>query len=145
MATPEPHVAIVGCGVGGLGAAYSLGRAGFRVTLFEARDTLGGHANTVEVGGRPIDTGFLVFNEDTYPNLLGLFEELGVPSEPSDMSFSVSLAERSFEWSSDGLSGLLAQPGNVLSPEFRSMIADMLRSPSKPKPVKCSMSSWSTP
>jgi predicted NAD/FAD-binding protein/cyclopropane fatty-acyl-phospholipid synthase-like methyltransferase len=128
MDSPQlPRVAIVGCGVGGLGAAYALGRAGFHVTLFESRPTLGGHANTVEVAGRPIDTGFLVFNEDTYPNLLGLFEELGVPSEPSDMSFSVSLAARSFEWSSDGLSGLLAQPGNALSPEFRSMLSDMMR------------------
>ena len=124
---PPRSVAVIGCGVAGLGAAYALSRAGCAVTLYEASPTLGGHANTVLVGGRPIDTGFLVFNEDTYPNLLGLFEELGVPTEPSDMSFSVSLAGRSFEWSSNGLSGLLAQPSNAFSPDFRAMLSDMAR------------------
>lgn len=77
--------------------------------------------------GAPIDTGFLVYNENTYPNLIGLFEELNVPSEPSDMSFSVSLAGRSFEWGSDGLSGLFATRSNLLSPSFHAMIADMTR------------------
>ena len=65
---------MIGGGVGGLGAAYILGRAGLDVTIFESRKTLGGHANTVLVKGQPIDTGFLVYNENTYPNLIGLFE-----------------------------------------------------------------------
>lgn len=75
----------------------------------------------------PVDTGFLVYNENSYPNLCGLFEELGVPTEPSDMSFSVSLAGRTFEWSSGGLNGLFATRSNAVSPSFHSMVADMLR------------------
>ena len=81
MATAPPRkVAVIGCGVAGLGAAYTLSRTpGTVVTLYESRDVLGGHANTVDVpmaGGSvlPVDTGFLVYNENTYPNLCGLFE-----------------------------------------------------------------------
>ena len=75
----------------------------------------------------PVDTGFLVYNESTYPNLIGLFEALRVPTEPSDMSFSVSLAARSLEWSSGGLAGLLAGGSNALRPGFLSMLTDMRR------------------
>ena len=97
------------------------------LTLFESSSALGGHANTVDVKGRPVDTGFLVYNEETYPNLCGLFAELGVPTEPSDMSFGVSLAARTFEWSSNGLGGLFAQPLNAFSPSFRAMLSDISR------------------
>ena len=77
-------IAVIGCGIGGLGAAYTLSRApAVSLTLYEARSQLGGHANTVEVtsGGvtHPIDTGFLVYNENTYPNLCGMFEVCSLP------------------------------------------------------------------
>ena len=129
MAAPSSiDVAVVGCGVSGLGAAWLLSRdPRVRVHLIEARAALGGHANTVSVRGRPIDTGFLVFNENTYPNLLGLFAELGVPTEPSNMSFAVSLAERAFEWGSEGLGALFATRANLVSAEFRAMLRDLLR------------------
>ena len=80
MAASERKVAVVGAGIGGLGAAYTLGRShSVRLTVYEARPVLGGHANTVDVAGAdgatyPLDTGFLVYNENTYPNLCGLFE-----------------------------------------------------------------------
>ena len=80
--TPSPpplRVAIVGCGAGGLAAAYGL-RQHAVLTLYEAGTQLGGHANTVMVGDLPVDTGFLVYNENTYPNLIGLFEVRGRPA-----------------------------------------------------------------
>lgn len=80
-----------------------------------------------EHGGRDVDVGFLVYNENTYPNLIGMLEELGVDTEPSDMSFAVSLASRTFEWSSRGLSALFATRSNLVSPAFHSMLADLLR------------------
>lgn len=79
---------------------------------------------SLQVNGVPVDCGFLVFNENTYPNMIGLFEELDVPTEPSDMSFAVSLNNRSFEWSSTGLKGL---KGNATNGQFWSMMQDMLR------------------
>ena len=81
----------------------------------------------------PVDTGFLVYNESTYPNLCGLFDALAVPTEPSDMSFSVSLSGSGgagaprLEWSSGGLAGLLAGGSNALRPGFASMLSDMRR------------------
>lgn len=78
MTETPTRVAVIGCGVSGLGAAYQVTRApGVAVTLFESSPVLGGHANTVDVAGMPLDTGFLVFNENTYPNLIGLFEVRG--------------------------------------------------------------------
>ena len=122
------RVAVVGCGAAGLSAAWQASRdARVSVTLLEARAALGGHANTVRVRGEPVDTGFLVFNENSYPNLLGLFAELGVATEPSDMSFAVSLARRAQEWGSDGLRALFATPSNLLSSDFRAMLRDLLR------------------
>ena len=124
------RVAVVGAGVAGLGAAWRLS-ASHEVTLFEARDRAGGHANTVDVtldGVRhPVDTGFLVFNERTYPALLGLFAELGVAAAPTDMSFSVSIGRGGPEWCGSSLATLFAQPGNVVSPRFWSMLADIAR------------------
>ena len=80
-----------------------------------------------QVDGVPIDTGFLVYNENTYPNLIGLFEELGVPTEPSNMSFAVSVANRTQEWSSNGLNALFATRSNLVSPAFYGMVADIVR------------------
>src|SRR5512141_293535 len=90
---PESAIAVIGSGVAGLSAAWLLSRR-YRVTVFEAAPQLGGHSHSVDVplGGRriPVDTGFIVYNERTYPNLTRLFRHLGVATEATDMSFGVS-------------------------------------------------------
>lgn len=74
----QRRVAVIGAGIAGLGAAYTLSKdPRTRITVYEERATLGGHANTVELSGTPLDTGFLVYNENTYPNLCGMFEVRG--------------------------------------------------------------------
>ncbi len=122
-------IAIVGSGVAGLGAAWALNQH-HEITLFESEGYLGGHANTVEVADErrqvPVDTGFIVYNEQTYPKLTRLFAELDVPTEDSDMSFSVSLGQGSFEYKGD-LPGLLAQPSNLARPRFWRMLRDLAR------------------
>jgi predicted NAD/FAD-binding protein len=123
------RVAVVGSGIAGLAAAHALkGQA--RVTLFEASSWFGGHAHTVEIelaGVRHgVDTGFLVFNQRTYPALVRLFDQLGVATAPSDMSFSVQ-APQGWEWCGSDLGGLFAQKRNLVSPRFWSMLADILR------------------
>ena len=124
------RIAIVGSGISGLGAALRLAEH-HRVTLFEADQRPGGHTHTVDVmldGVRAaVDTGFLVFNERTYPELIALFGELGVPTARSDMSFSVSIGPHRFEWCGSNLATLLAQPRNALRPSFWRMINDILR------------------
>jgi len=130
-------VAIVGSGISGLGCAHALlaeRRHGVQVTLFEASPRLGGHTHTVDVRldatEYPVDTGFLVFNERTYPNLIALFAELGVPTAKSDMSFAVSMPlsqGRRLEWAGTDLNGVFAQRRNLASPRFLGMLADILR------------------
>ena len=126
-------VAVVGSGISGLSAAWLLSENGYEVTLFEADSRLGGHTNTVNIldpaGQAPlsIDTGFIVFNERTYPNLTALFEHLGVAVEDSDMSFAVSARGGSFEYSGTGLAGLFAQKRNLLRPRFWLMLRDLIR------------------
>ena len=132
------RVAIIGSGVAGLGAAHQLrGRA--QVTLFEAGAYFGGHAHTVDVTlpgahgpvTHGVDTGFLVFNERTYPQLLKLFADLGVAQARSDMSFSVQVpgvrGGGPLEWSGTSLSTVFAQRGNLARPRFWGMLADLLR------------------
>ena len=130
-------VAIVGSGISGLGCAHALLAErphGVQVTLFEAEPRLGGHTNTVDVRldgiDHPVDTGFLVFNERTYPNLIRLFAELGVPTAKSDMSFAVSVPTRGgrrLEWAGTDLASVFAQRRNLASPRFLAMLADILR------------------
>jgi predicted NAD/FAD-binding protein len=129
-------IAIVGAGISGLGCAHVLARE-HAVTLYEAEPRLGGHTNTVDVTldglTHPVDTGFLVYNERTYPNLIRLFAELGVPTAKSDMSFSVSVpmgaggSGRRLEWAGASLDTVFAQRRNLLSPPFLSMLGDLLR------------------
>ncbi len=124
------RIAVIGGGIAGVASAWLLSRR-HRVTLFEAGDYVGGHTNTIDIeveGHRhPIDTGFLVFNDRTYPNLCALFACLGVASVESEMSFGVSLAEPEIEWAGSDLGTVFAQPANLLRPAFLGMLADILR------------------
>jgi predicted NAD/FAD-binding protein len=122
------RIAIIGSGISGLGAAWALHRA-HEVTVYEARDRIGGHSHTVDVrlGGAiiPVDTGFIVYNEVTYPHLTRLFRHLGVPTEPSDMSFSFSV-DGGVEYGAS-LRGLLAQPFRLGDSRYRAMLRDIAR------------------
>lgn len=129
-ATQGRRIAVVGSGIAGLSAAWLLSRR-HAVTLFEANDYLGGHTHTVDVTldgiSAPVDTGFLVFNGRTYPNLIALFRHLGVQSCASDMSFSVRIEEAGIEWAGANLDTVFAQRRNLLRPRFWGMLADILR------------------
>lgn len=118
-------IAIIGGGISGLSAAWLLSRR-HRVTLFEAESRLGGHSNTLDALGVPVDTGFIVYNERTYPNLTALFAHLDVPTRPSEMSFSVSLDDGRLEYAGS-VGGLFAQARNLASLRFWSMICDLER------------------
>ena len=132
------RVAIVGSGIAGLAAAHRL-NPHVSVTVFEAGDYFGGHTHTVDVAlpvdGRTVrhgvDTGFLVFNERTYPELIALFAELKVQTSVSDMSFSVQTTDtprgRHLEWSGSSLSSVFSQRRNLLSPRFLGMLRDLGR------------------
>ncbi|MGF9564341.1 NAD(P)/FAD-dependent oxidoreductase [Neorhizobium sp. JUb45] len=124
------NIAVVGSGISGLSAAWLLSQH-HDVTVFEAGDRIGGHSNTVafESAGGPVavDTGFIVYNEVTYPNLTALFSLLAVPTVASSMSFAVSLNEGAFEYSGGTGLGLFAQRSNIVSPRFWSMMRDLLR------------------
>jgi predicted NAD/FAD-binding protein len=124
------RIAVVGSGIAGLSAAWLLSRR-HQVTLFEAEDRLGGHTHTVDVtldGQRfPVDTGFLVFNHRTYPELTRLFDVLGVETVASDMSFSVRLDQRDLEWAGTDLGTVFGQRRNLARPAFWRMLRDILR------------------
>ncbi|KAG6536223.1 hypothetical protein ZIOFF_001273 [Zingiber officinale] len=123
------RVAVVGAGISGLAAAYTLVKAGVEVVLYEKEDYLGGHAKTVSVDGLLLDLGFMVFNRVTYPNMMELFESLGVEMEKSDMSFAVSLDDgKGYEWGSrNGFSSLFAQKANIFNPHFWQMIREIFK------------------
>jgi len=126
-------IAVAGSGISGLSCAYRLAEAGYNVTLFEANDYFGGHTHTVDVTldgyTHGVDTGFLVFNKKTYPNLIALFAELKVETAATDMSFSVKLplANRTLEWAGGNLDAVFAQRRNIVSPRFHQMLRDILR------------------
>ena len=135
------RVAVIGTGISGLAAAWLL--AGTQdVTVYEADTRVGGHCNTVTVdagdGDVAVDTGFIVCNPDTYPNLIALFDHLGVSTVPTEMSFAVSLGEArgiatpgdgvglgELEYSGSGIQGLFAQRSNLVRPRFWSMLRDL--------------------
>ncbi|MBI3229105.1 MAG: FAD-dependent oxidoreductase, partial [Burkholderiales bacterium] len=128
--TPRQRIAVIGSGISGLASSYFLQRA-HDVTLFEAGSYLGGHSNTVEITleGKTlaVDTGFLVFNERTYPNLIALLAELGVASYASDMSFGVAMDDGACEWAGTNLNTVFAQRKNLFSPRFWCMLREILR------------------
>ena len=123
-------LAIVGTGIAGMTAAHVLHRD-HDLTIFEAGSHIGGHTNTVDVNLQgttyAIDTGFIVFNDWTYPNFMALLDRLGVASQPSDMSFSVRCEETGLEYNGTTLNSLFAQRLNLLRPSFYRMIRDILR------------------
>jgi len=123
-------IAIIGSGIAGNVAAYHLHKD-HDITLFEANDYVGGHTHThtVEWQGRhyPIDTGFIVFNYRTYPNFIHLLNELKVPIQPTNMSFSVKCENTGLEYNGNNLNSLFAQRSNLLRPSFHRMLRDILR------------------
>jgi uncharacterized protein len=127
---PRFRIAIVGTGISGLSAAWLLSQR-HDVTIYERADHIGGHSNTILAPvGRcriPVDTGFIVFNRQTYPNLTAMFALLEVPTQASEMSFAVSLRDGALEYSGTGLSGVFGQPRNLIRPRFWWMLADLLR------------------
>jgi predicted NAD/FAD-binding protein len=124
------RIAVVGTGAAGLGAAWALAHR-HDVTVYEAAARIGGHCNTVEVvcpeRTLAVDTGFIVYNERNYPNLTALFRHLDVPTEASDMSFSVQHRADGIEWSGDSLATVFGQPANLLRPRFVGMVRQILR------------------
>ncbi|MCE7504752.1 NAD(P)-binding protein [Polynucleobacter sp. IMCC30063] len=145
--TTKKRVAIVGAGIAGLGCAYALRQSALlELTVFEGGDHLGGHSHTIDIEintptglvRHGVDTGFLVFNRQTYPRLLRLFEELAVPIVASEMSFSVALEtptkvspagnpERALEWAGTNLNAFFGQRKNIFKPAFWLMAYDIMR------------------
>lgn len=123
-------VAVVGSGISGLSAGWLLSDS-YEVHLLESAARLGGHAHTVDAaigGGRvPVDTGFLVYNELTYPNLIAFFDALGVETITSDMSLSVMAPQKKLEWSGTNLNTIFGQRRNLINPGFLRMLLDILR------------------
>ncbi len=124
------RVAIIGTGIAGNVAAYSL-RNEHDITVYEAGSYVGGHTNTVDVyeNGRryAVDTGFIVFNDHTYPNFIRLLDEIGQESQPSTMSFSVQSGRGDLEYCGTTLNTVFAQRSNLLRPSFYRMLRDILR------------------
>ncbi len=123
-------IAIIGTGIAGNVAAYKL-RKDHDITVFESGAYVGGHTNTVDVfendRRHAVDTGFIVFNDRTYPNFIGLLDEIGQESQPSEMSFSVQAESDKVEYSGSSLNSLFAQRRNIVRPPFYRMIRDILR------------------
>jgi predicted NAD/FAD-binding protein len=123
-------IAIVGTGISGLVSAHRLHKA-HDLSVFEANDYVGGHTHTyhIELAGKSwaVDSGFIVFNDWTYPNFIALLDELGVESQPSSMSFSVKCERTGLEYNGTSLNGLFAQRRNLVRPSFLGMIRDILR------------------
>ncbi|SCM69615.1 NAD(P)/FAD-dependent oxidoreductase [Donghicola eburneus] len=122
-------IAVIGGGISGMGAAYSLAED-HNVTLFEAEPRLGGHARTVMAGkngDQPVDTGFIVFNHVNYPNMVELFERLDVPTVKSDMSFGASIDGGWLEYGFGSVNATFAQRRNLMRPKYLGMIRDIFR------------------
>ena len=123
------RIAVIGSGISGLSSAYFLSKK-FKVDLYEKDDHFGGHSFTYEIEESdkiiPVDLGFIVFNETTYPNLVKFFQDLNVPYEKSDMSFSVSIKNTNIEYSGSGLGGVFANKLNLFNLKFLVMINEII-------------------
>ena len=124
------NIAVIGTGISGMSAAWLLSQR-HRVTVYEQDGRIGGHTNTVDVDldgtAHRVDTGFIVYNEQNYPNLTALFRHFEVETRATDMSFGVSLDDGRLEYGSVGWRGLFAQYRNAVSPRFWSMMRDLAR------------------
>ena len=124
-------VAVIGSGISGTSAAYYLNKLGYDVYLFESGSHFGGHTNTIDLdleGQRiPVDTGFLVHNDRTYPNLIDFFEELKIETHLSEMSFSVVRRTDDIAWAGTNIFTVFAQPGNLFSMRFFRFLKEVLR------------------
>ncbi|WP_028867938.1 NAD(P)/FAD-dependent oxidoreductase [Psychromonas arctica] len=124
------NIAIIGSGISGLTAAYLLSKK-HKVTVFEKNDYIGGHTATVDIekDGKPyvIDTGFIVFNDKTYPNYLALLDEIGIGKQATEMSFSVHNCQTGLEYNGHNLNSLFAQRSNLLKPTFWILVKEILR------------------
>jgi predicted NAD/FAD-binding protein len=126
----KPRIAVIGSGISGLSAAWLL-RNSADIILYEADKRYGGHTHTYDVQELsthvPIDTGFMVFNHENYPNLVKLFQHLDIGSYPTEMSFSVSLDDGDYEYAGSGINSLFGQRSNLLRPGHWRMLRDILR------------------
>jgi predicted NAD/FAD-binding protein len=120
------RVAIVGSGIAGMSAAYFL-RDHAAITVFEKEPRIGGHTHTVDIDGKSFDTGFMVYNEVTYPHLTRLFSQLGVRTQPTDMSFSVQVLSKNLEYSGSSLNHLFSQRRNLFRPSFWKFLSRIHR------------------
>ena len=123
-------IAVVGSGISGLSAAYYLSKK-HHVDLFEKEDHFGGHSHTIDLifdeKKVSVDIGFIVFNFQTYPNLINFFKENDVQIEKSDMSFSVSVENTNFEYCGKGLNGIFSNRSNLFNPNFLKMFFDIIK------------------
>ena len=123
-------IAVIGSGISGLSSAYYLSKK-HQVDLFEREDHFGGHSHTLDLiidkRKLAVDIGFIVFNHETYPNLINFFKEINVDIEKSDMSFSVSVENSKFEYCGRGLKGIFANKLNILNLKFIKMFIDIIR------------------
>ena len=119
-------IAIIGSGISGLASAYLL-KDKYEVFLYEKNNYYGGHARTLEIDNTLIDTGFIVFNYETYYHLTRFFKHLDIPIAKSNMSFSVSVRNGKFEYGSSSFKSLITQKSNLLKPSFYKMIKDILK------------------
>jgi predicted NAD/FAD-binding protein len=124
------NIAVIGTGIAGMSAAWLLSKR-HKVTVFEKQNRVGGHSNTVDTLlddlNTPVDTGFIVYNELSYPNLIALFDYLDVPTKASNMSFSASLGNGDFEYAGTDVNSLFGQRINIVRPRFWRMLSGVLR------------------
>jgi predicted NAD/FAD-binding protein len=124
------NIAIIGSGISGLTAAYLLSKK-HKVTVFEKNSRIGGHTATVDIEKEgetfAIDTGFIVFNDKTYPNFLALLAEIGIDKQATEMSFSVHNCQTGMEYNGHNLDTLFAQRSNIFKPKFWLLVKEILR------------------
>ena len=142
-------IAVIGSGITGLASAWLLHKP-YDVTLFEKNAYIGGHTHTIDVPEQdrqiPVDTGFIVYNDRNYPNLIGLFAQLGIPTRDTDMSFGFSLNQGELEYSGSSLNTLFAQRKNLFRLSHWRLLKEIMRTPfsgtGKPEPLRHALSGY---